>query len=131
MVIIPMNDWSRSRDSLASGVANGPRPRSVPQSAMAEKMKEAVMAPRWSNRKEAHKSGRIAKYSNGAFLPPNGVRPKNTSWATAKRTRSKTPGKSRYPRKGRKARAIPVGGQTAEALGFILAHERPNLPAAK
>src|SRR5215467_12274330 len=38
----------------------------------------------------------------------------------------KTPGQRRLPHSNSAARAIPLGGQTAEALGFIDANESPN-----
>jgi hypothetical protein len=43
----------------------------------------------------------------------------------------KTPGASRYPHKRTAAKAMPLGGQTAEALGFMEANDNPKLPAQK
>ena len=42
-----------------------------------------------------------------------------------------TAGHNRYPQSRIAASARPVGGQTAEALVFNRANERPSLPAAK
>src|SRR5882757_20622 len=44
---------------------------------------------------------------------------------------TKIPGHSRYPQRRIVASAMPVGGQTAEALPFTMASDNPNLPEKK
>jgi len=41
------------------------------------------------------------------------------------------PGQRRLPYKSNAAKARPVGGQTAEALGLMKARAKPNFPAPK
>ena len=61
------------------------------------------------------------------------VRVKNArKWRLAMSERPiKIPGQSRYPHKRIAASAIPLGGQTAEALGWTRASDKPKLPAQK
>ena len=49
----------------------------------------------------------------------------------ARNAPKKIPGQKRHPQRSKTAIAMPVGGQTAEALGFTNANYRPNLAAPK
>jgi hypothetical protein len=44
---------------------------------------------------------------------------------------SKIPGQSRYPHNRTAAKAMPLGGQTAEALELMKANDNPKVPLQK
>jgi hypothetical protein len=57
----------------------------------------------------------------------------NDPWAAmfTRNAPRNTPGQSLYPDNKIVAKAIPLGGHTAEALGWTRAKDKPKLPAQK